>query len=648
MRILITGVTSGLGRLAAAHLLASGHRVTGVALRAHRDLDRRVTVTYRPLDPDRLAALTDDADVVIHLAPVEPDAPESVELTGLLQLADAAARSGTRLIVPIHAGGDPELYRQAQELAVSSWGPTLMLRLAPLIGRLDDIAVRRTLATLVSDRHHTTVPVRLLHVDDLCRFLSLAVDSDRTGELDVAGVESITYVAARRLLAGLPVRRGTPLWEVPDPIFRLIPLQRDWQFECGWTAADAVADVALGPAGRPLGDDGCRVFVAAPTTGSPAAVEGTAGEFDYPIDPRYPVFSAAGVPDALPGPLTPITLDVQVGAMRAAQRATAGLLGMPADLGAEWGARATAVFGHRVYTGVSVHDAYEPRAATAQRVLRATRGYSDRCQTHAAAVAEAALDAETLGTLSDARIDTRMMLLCNQIQDGWELSSLGVSIEGAFNRLARRPAALTPPPATMTSTGHVAAHTAVLAGLLRRGAAGPEFAAAFDAAVRDVGHRGPGEAELANPVIADDPGLLLAAAELAATEEAVPAVEPERPPSDPIGRRIVRTRSARETAWDSTVRATHQLRILLRENGSRMAAADVIDNADDVCYLTRFELLSPPPDLRGLVDRRRAEMARLQALSLPEVIDAQWTPAEHLAAEVGATLAASDLADAAS
>lgn len=648
MRILITGVTSGLGRLAAAHLLASGHRVTGVALRAHRDLDRRVTVTYRPLDPDRLAALTDDADVVIHLAPVEPDAPESVELTGLLQLADAAARSGTRLIVPIHAGGDPELYRQAQELAVSSWGPTLMLRLAPLIGRLDDIAVRRTLATLVSDRHHTTVPVRLLHVDDLCRFLSLAVDSDRTGELDVAGVESITYVAARRLLAGLPVRRGTPLWEVPDPIFRLIPLQRDWQFECGWTAADAVADVALGPAGRPLGDDGCRVFVAAPTTGSPAAVEGTAGEFDYPIDPRYPVFSAAGVPDALPGPLTPITLDVQVGAMRAAQRATAGLLGMPADLGAEWGARATAVFGHRVYTGVSVHDAYEPRAATAQRVLRATRGYSDRCQTHAAAVAEAALEAETLGTLSDARIDTRMMLLCNQIQDGWELSSLGVSIEGAFNRLARRPAALTPPPATMTSTGHVAAHTAVLAGLLRRGAAGPEFAAAFDAAVRDVGHRGPGEAELANPVIADDPGLLLAAAELAATEEAVPAVEPERPPSDPIGRRIVRTRSARETAWDSTVRATHQLRILLRENGSRMAAADVIDNADDVCYLTRFELLSPPPDLRGLVDRRRAEMARLQALSLPEVIDAQWTPAEHLAAEVGATLAASDLADAAS
>ena len=137
-------------------------------------------------------------------------------------------------------------------------------------------------------------------------------------------------------------------------------------------------------------------------------------------------------------------------------------------------------------------------------------------------------------------------------------------------------------------------------------------------------------------------------AELAATEEALPAVEPDRPPSDPISRRIARSRSARETAWDSTARATQQLRILLRERGSRLVTANVIDNADDVCYLTRCELLSPPPDLRKLVERRRAETARLQALSLPEVIDGQWTPAEHLAAEVGATLAASDLADAAS
>ena len=106
MRILITGVTSGLGRLAAAHLLASGHRVAGVAEHPHRDLDPRVTVARRPLDANRLAQLTDDADVAIHLAPVEPGVPESAGLTGLLQLADAAARSGTRLIGRTHAAGD--------------------------------------------------------------------------------------------------------------------------------------------------------------------------------------------------------------------------------------------------------------------------------------------------------------------------------------------------------------------------------------------------------------------------------------------------------------------------------------------------------------------------------------------------------------
>ena len=76
------------------------------------------------------------------------------------------------------------------------------------------------------------------------------------------------------------------------------------------------------------------------------------------------------------------------------------------------------------------------------------------------------------------------------------------------------------------------------------------------------------EARLANPVIADDPGLLLAAAELAATEEALPAVEPDRPPSDPISRRITRTRSARARR-PGQHRARHpSAPILLREKGS--------------------------------------------------------------------------------
>ena len=49
-----------------------------------------------------------------------------------------------------------------------------------------------------------------------------------------------------------------------------------------------------------------------------AAPDGLEGEFDDRIDPRFPVFSANGLAEALPGPLTPMTLDVQLSGLRTA------------------------------------------------------------------------------------------------------------------------------------------------------------------------------------------------------------------------------------------------------------------------------------------------------------------------------------------
>ena len=228
-------------------------------------------------------------------------------------------------------------------------------------------------------------------------------------------------------------------------------------------------------------------------------------------------------------------------------------------------------------------------------------------------------------------------MLRNQIQHGWTLTSVGVPIEGMLNRLARRPHELIPQPAAMTSTAHLAAETAALAGWLRadRGlrdlaaagdltalrAASAGFGAAFDAAAQRVGHRGPGEAELANPVIADAPDQLLAAAALSARDNA--AAAPERHRSDPVTRRADTARTARELAWDSTARATHQLRITMREKAIRLVAERSIGAAEDVFYLTCDEVLAPPPDVRALVDRRQAERRRLQEMSLPEMFDGQ-------------------------
>lgn len=71
-----------------------------------------------------------------------------------------------------------------------------------------------------------------------------------------------------------------------------------------------------------------------------------------------------------------------------------------------------------------------------------------------------------------------------------------------------------------------------------------------------------------------------------------------------IQRLAAGTRSARELAHDTTIRFTHELRMTLRELGSRRVAADVIDVVDDVFYLTCDELITTPADARLRIKRR--------------------------------------------
>jgi hypothetical protein len=88
----------------------------------------------------------------------------------------------------------------------------------------------------------------------------------------------------------------------------------------------------------------------------------------------------------------------------------------------------------------------------------------------------------------------------------------------------------------------------------------------------------------------------------------------------------INARASRELANDTTMRFTHELRMTLRELGSRRAAAELLDAADDVYYLTCDELLSMPADARLRIKRRRAERERLQGLRLPDVFDHTWHP----------------------
>jgi hypothetical protein len=145
------------------------------------------------------------------------------------------------------------------------------------------------------------------------------------------------------------------------------------------------------------------------------------------------------------------------------------------------------------------------------------------------------------------------------------------------------------------------------------------LAPAFAAAANRIGHRGPGEVELANLMIGDDPAILLAAAGQAAVE--LPQPTPMAASGEKLSQRLAASaRDSRETAYDTTIRFTHELRMALREQGSRLAAAELVDVAGEIFYLTCDEAVTLPSDVRLRIKRRRSERERFQGLRLPNAI----------------------------
>lgn len=705
MQILVTDATGAVGRFVARQLIAAGHTVSGIAEHPHAYLDVGVDFVCAPLHDPILQELADEADAVVHLAPVDTTAPGGAGINGVALVTHAAARAGARLLFVSQAAGRSELYRPAEKLVSTSWGPSLVIRIAPPVGRQLDWMVCRTVATLL----HTKVsaqPMRMLHLDDLVRFLLVALNSDRTGVVDLATPDTTNVVTAWRLLRSVdPHSRlhRVRSWAQLIPEMDITAVQEDWMFKFGWQAIDAVADTGRGLLGRRLDAAGAinqpSGQLALPVEALPrfgaseelpsAAPDGLEGEFDDRIDPRFPVFSASSLAEALPGPLTPITLDVQLSGLHTASRVMGQALALGGVVGDEWGSRAIAVFGHRPYIGVSanvVAAAQLPgwdqqavaqrtlgeqppvtellpfgrpqlaggplgsvaKAVVAARSLALLRHLRTDTRAYSAAAAAEHLDAEQLASLPDASVEVRIRLLRDRIHQGWILTALWLidtGVTAATFEHTRAGASVSGVGVLMESS-HIAAETAALATVLRDDAPlcalaregnlgrvrtlSPAAAAAVDAAVARIGHRGPGEAELANPTFSDDPALLLLDAAAAADAHTDPV-----PPVTVARRLAASARNSRELAHDTTMRFTHELRMTLRELGSRRVAADLIDVVDDVYYLTCDELVSMPADARLRIKRRRAERERLQAQRPPDVIHQTWIPVDSSPADPG-------------
>ena len=679
MHILVTDAIGTVGRNVARQLVAAGHTVSGIAERRHPCLDPNVEFTCASLSDPVLQTLADDADTVIHLAPVETGAPGSAGVDGVARVTHAAARAGARLMFVSQAAGSPDLYQPAEELVSTSWGPSLVIRIAPPVGRQLDWMVCRTVATLLRTKV-SAQPIRVLHLDDLVRFLAMALETDRTGVLDLASTDTVNVVTAWRLLRSVDPRsrlhrvRG---WPQLIPELDISAVREDWDFEFGWHATDAVADTARGLAGRRLGAAGATNHgseLALPVEVVPrsglseglgsAAPDGLEGEFDDRIDPRFPVFSASGLAEAFPGPLTPVTLDVQLSGLRAAGRALGQVLALGDVTGDEWGNKVVAVFGHRPYIGVSADVSAanqlpgwdqqavaeralgdQPQVGAVAKAVSATRSLGAmrhlRADTRAYSAAAHAehLAADQLTTLSDAALAVRIPLLRDRIHQGWILTALWLIDTGVTAAVLQQTKAgfSVAGFGAIVESGRIAAETDELAALLRVDppvcalaregnlasirALSPNTARGLDAAIARIGHRGPGEAELASRMFGDDPVILLTAA---ATAAAAPA-EPVAPETLSL-RLAANGRGSRELVHDTTIWFTHELRMTLRELGSRWAAMDLIDAADHVYFLTCDELVTVPADARLRIKRRRAERERLQAQRPPDVIDASWTP----------------------
>ena len=683
MQILVTDATGAVGRLVARQLIAAGHAVRGIASRPHPYLDAGVELVCAPLTAPILQDLADEAEAVIHLAPVDAAAPGGTDVDGVEYVTHAAARAGARLLFVSQAAGRPDLYRPAETLVSTSLGPSLVIRIAPPVGRQLDWMVCRTVATLLHAKV-SAQPIRVLHVDDLVRFLVLSLDTDRTGVVDLATPDTTNLITAWRLLRSVDKRsrlHGVGTWSQLIPDLDVAAVQEDWSFDFGWQAVEAIADTARGLVGRRVYAAGAvshgrrlALPVEVPPRPAPsrelhsAAPEGIEGEFDDRIDPRFPVFSATSLAEALPGPLTPMTLDVQLSGLRTAGRVMGQVLALGGVVSDEWESRAIAVFGHRAYVGVSANavaatqlpgwDQHavarnalvdqpqvgdvlpfgEPRlaggalgsiakvvvAARSLTLLRRLR--SDTRDYRAAAEAEH-LDAAQLAALPAAALEVRVRLLRDRIHQGWILTAMWLIDTGVTAALRRTRSVSSVSGLDMIMESNlIATETAELAAVLRGDppldalaregnvssirALSPNTARALDAAVARIGHRGPGEAELASTVFSDDPAMLL----MAASEATVVA---------PAGA------DSRELAHDTTIRFTHELRMTLRELGSRRVAGDLIDVVDDVYYLTCDELVSMPADARLRIKRRRDERERLQAQRPPEVIDRTWVPVER-------------------
>ncbi|MFI6867465.1 PEP-utilizing enzyme [Nocardia sp. NPDC050406] len=688
MRILVTGVTEPSGRAVARMLLAAGHEVVGLDRQRHRYVDPRVVVTVGDLsDAAVCARAVEQVDTVVHLAG-----------HAVATMAAAARDGGARLVIPVAAGADSTV----QRIVASSGVNALIVRTPVVTGRRVDRDSWRALENLAGARGGESLQV--LHYDDLERFLVLAAVSQRDGIVGLAAPGEVSGEDVRRILqdAGVKYSAWLPRSSSSRALIDTTAARDEWNFRYGWTARETVADVARGLHGRKADGSGFRarrgaiplpshlVPQSAPTSdGYPlvsAAPEGYQGEFDDLIDERIPVYTATNTSEALPGPLTPLTIDLQAGAIRLGNEAMGAMIALEGIALEHWVSRVTSVLGHNMYINPSIgvftaenmpgwdeesirkdvygaigdmelHPLGRPpmdggRLGTLKatgRVAATALSYRKTAELINAASRAEALDRDQISELTDEQLHARALLWRDRLNQAWQAASIGVMMTGAATAVHKGEVKIDldrlESARPMLAVERLAALCRKDAGLHEVARSGdvaaareksPEFAKALDAVLAAMGHRGPGECELLNPTFGDRPELLVTAAGRAA-EMPAPQREPVPEPTTRTAKMAVGATVYRERARDAVVRVTHCLRLATQERAARLVKVGKLTEIEDSAFLTLDEILWAPADLKERVVRRRAERTRLQGVRMPDLVNGHWEPEE-----IGGAIAVGD------
>ena len=413
MRIAVTGASGVLGRGLAARLLSRGHDVVGIA--RHRPDSWSSAADFVAGDIRDAVAVKRclaGADVVAHCAWAKSPGPESrishqVNIDGTLNVLAAMSATGTaRMVFPssahVYDGGvgaraeydsatpasaDGMHKVRVEEMLAASDVQSVVIRSALVVGRSVDNWVRRLLALPAFPGGTADRPVQVVHLDDALRlFMRAVLDNEiDSGPVNLAapGAPTFRQIAAalgRPVIplggpfAALVRRRGpTSLAELAllqsAPLMNTDRLRDEWGFRPAWNADECLEELALAVRGRvTLGgrvislpwrlatiqdmpaadapaDDGVVPGLAGP--------EGLNGEFDTPIDPRFPTYLATNLSEALPGPFSPSSASVTVRGVRAGGVAIAERLRPGGIIQREIAMRTVAVFAHRLYGGIT-------------------------------------------------------------------------------------------------------------------------------------------------------------------------------------------------------------------------------------------------------------------------------------------------------